>query len=141
MSEYISSISNNTATSSSTASKTDNTELGKDAFLQLLVAQLANQDPTESSDPTQYITQLSTYSMLEQIQNLNSTMSFSSATNLIGKTVYIDSLDENNNNITGIVENVNKNGSSVFLSLKTDSGDINVNYEEVKGVLDISQEI
>jgi flagellar basal-body rod modification protein FlgD len=35
-------------------------------FLQLLVAQLKNQDPTTPSDPTQFVAQLAQFSQLEQ---------------------------------------------------------------------------
>lgn len=40
--------------------------IGYDAFLQLLVAQLKNQDPTKPVDSTQYVAQLATLSDLEQ---------------------------------------------------------------------------
>lgn len=46
-------------------------ELGKDAFLQLLVAQMQHQDPFNSQDPTKYVEQMATFSMLEQMTNLN----------------------------------------------------------------------
>ena len=36
-------------------------------FLQLLVAQMKNQDPTNPSDPTQFVTQLAQFSELEQV--------------------------------------------------------------------------
>jgi flagellar basal-body rod modification protein FlgD len=35
-------------------------------FLQLLVAQIKNQDPTTPSDPTAFVTQLAQFSQLEQ---------------------------------------------------------------------------
>ena len=36
-------------------------------FLQLLVAQMKNQDPTSPADPTQFVTQLAQFSQLEQM--------------------------------------------------------------------------
>lgn len=36
-------------------------------FLQLLVAQMKNQDPTNPSDPTQFVTQLAQFSQLEEV--------------------------------------------------------------------------
>ena len=39
----------------------------KDLFLQLLVAQIKNQDPLNPTDSTQFVSQLSQFSELEQI--------------------------------------------------------------------------
>jgi flagellar basal-body rod modification protein FlgD len=40
-------------------------------FLQLLVAQLKNQDPTNPADGTQFVAQLAQFSQLEQMINAN----------------------------------------------------------------------
>ena len=47
-----------------------NDELGKDAFLQLLVAQLKNQDPLDPQDNSSYIAELAQFSSLEQMTNV-----------------------------------------------------------------------
>lgn len=65
-----SSTSNTTATS--TSSSNSSKSLGEDAFLQLLVTQLQNQDPTNPTDSTQFITQLATFSSLEQLTTISS---------------------------------------------------------------------
>jgi flagellar basal-body rod modification protein FlgD len=59
----------NTTTTSTT--KTPSASLDKNAFLQLLVAQLKNQDPTSAQDPNQMVQQMTSYSQLEQAQNSN----------------------------------------------------------------------
>ncbi len=52
---------------SSTGSSTANDPLAKQAtFLQLLVAQLKNQDPTQPVDGTTFVTQLAEFSNVEQ---------------------------------------------------------------------------
>ena len=51
-----------------------NGELGKEAFLQLLVAQIQNQDPLNPSEDKEFIAQLSTFSMLEQMQNMSASI-------------------------------------------------------------------
>lgn len=45
--------------------------MGKEEFLQLLVIQLKNQDPFDPLDPTQFTSELTQYSSLEQLVNLN----------------------------------------------------------------------
>ncbi|MHB1313885.1 MAG: flagellar hook capping FlgD N-terminal domain-containing protein [Christensenellales bacterium] len=74
-------------------SESTTSSLGKDAFLQLLVAQLSCQDPLEPASDTEFISQLATFSMLEQMQSLNGTASMNQAYNLIGKYVYVDVSD------------------------------------------------
>jgi len=51
-----------------------NDELGKEAFLQLLVAQLKNQDPLEPQDNSSYIAELAQFSSLEQMTNVVSSL-------------------------------------------------------------------
>jgi flagellar basal-body rod modification protein FlgD len=46
-------------------------QLGKDAFLTLLLTQLQNQDPFNPMDDTDMTAQLAQYSQLEQLTNLN----------------------------------------------------------------------
>lgn len=62
-------------------------ELGRDAFLQLLITQLQNQDPLNPMDDTQFIAQLAQFSALEQMQNLNTTFGRSQAFSMIGSLV------------------------------------------------------
>jgi flagellar basal-body rod modification protein FlgD len=57
-----------TATGSSAASSSDpvNALASESTFLQLLVAQLQNQDPESPQDGTQFVAQLAQFSSLEQ---------------------------------------------------------------------------
>ncbi len=75
--------------------KTDTSTLDKDAFLQLLVAQMKYQDPLEPTSNTEYISQYATFSELEQMQNMSNTMELTRAANLVGQTVAVESVDDN----------------------------------------------
>jgi flagellar basal-body rod modification protein FlgD len=70
-----------------TKSRTINNDLGKDAFLKILTAQMANQDPLQPTSDTEFIAQMAQFSALEQMQNMNSSMSAQYAYNLIGADV------------------------------------------------------
>jgi flagellar basal-body rod modification protein FlgD len=90
------SSSSNSATSSSSsasAAGTSNT-LNYNQFLNLLVAQLKNQDPTNPTDPTQFVSQLASFSAVEQQLNANSKLdslltqtAITQAGALIGRTL------------------------------------------------------
>jgi len=73
-----SSIKTNTSQdglASATNSATGKKALGKDAFLQLLVTQLKNQNPLEPQDNGAFVAQLAQFSSLEGITTLNETVS------------------------------------------------------------------
>lgn len=50
----------------------DNGELGKSEFLELMIAQLNNQNPLEPQDNGQFIAELAQFSIVEGIQNMSS---------------------------------------------------------------------
>lgn len=56
-----------TASQTTCGSAKSGLDLGYDAFIKLLLAQLKNQDPTKPMDATQYVSQLATLSNLEQV--------------------------------------------------------------------------
>ena len=81
-----------------TITKTNsNDTLGKEDFLKLLVAQLTHQDPTNPMQDTEFVTQLATYSGLEQQMTMNKNLetlisatqsgNAASAVSLIGYTI------------------------------------------------------
>ena len=94
-------IDNTAATTAATKTATPSNTMDKNAFLKLLVAQLKNQDPTQSQDPNQMVQQMTSFSSLEQMQNTNSLLTGiqgqnnglfqSNSASLIGKKVRVAS--------------------------------------------------
>jgi flagellar basal-body rod modification protein FlgD len=63
-----------TNTQTMSATKAAENSLGKDAFLEILVTQMKNQNPLEPLKDTEFIGQMAQFSSLEQLTNLNTTM-------------------------------------------------------------------
>ncbi len=89
----------------------NNSLSNKNQFLLLLVEELKNQDPTAPTDEKQTLSQLAQFSSLEQMQNLNQTLTASSgfgqvaqSAALIGKTVSTATADTDG--ISGVVSSV-----------------------------------
>ena len=68
-------VSSATSTSTTSSSSSSGTlQLGTTDFLKLLMTQLTNQNPLDPTDPTEFTSQLATYSSLEQQINMNDTL-------------------------------------------------------------------
>ncbi|KOA81334.1 flagellar hook assembly protein FlgD [Bacillus altitudinis] len=115
-------------TSSNTAKKTDT--LGRDQFLKILLTQLQNQDPTNPIDDREFVTQLATFSSLEQQMNMNESITqmnqimstfvahqdpFTTYVGWIGKEVEGKQDDKD---ISGIVKSVKNINNEYFLYLE-----------------------
>ena len=121
--EAVQSIAGTGTTQDTQAKRNVIPELDRDAFLQLLVLQLQNQDPLEPISNEDMLAQLAQFAALEQMNNLNAnfeTMSgnidqlnFISASQLLGKQV--EGIDLNGMPRQGVVERVGLNGSVVEL--------------------------
>lgn len=97
----------NSTSSQTTSQAQGNTSLGKNDFMKLLIEQMKHQDPMNPMDGSQFAAQLAQFSSLEQLQNLNTSMTNSINANfmltqsinntlsstLIGKAVKIGGSD------------------------------------------------
>lgn len=94
--------------------------LNYDSFLKLLIASMRNQDPTKPNDPAETMSQLASFSSVEQSIKLNekldrliSVSSAGQAADLVGKTV--SSLD---GAVGGVVKSVELRTDDLILILK-----------------------
>lgn len=111
-------------TQTNTTSKA-NDALGKDDFLKMLVTQLRYQDPLQPMEDKEFIAQMAQFSSLEQMQNMNTAMITTQATNLIGKEIHW--LDDQGNEQSGVVSAVTTfEGVSKLMV-----GDISVGMDKV----------
>lgn len=130
-----------TNTPSSSTTKTASQELDKNAFLQLLVAQLKNQDPTSAQDPNQMVQQMTAYSQLEQLQNANTALTGlqvqnqgifqAQAASLVGKRVRVTTPNFNLSGGTAKVGvNVASDAATVTLTIKDATGKVVATLDE-----------
>jgi flagellar basal-body rod modification protein FlgD len=64
----------NTADRANSYSAITDASLGRDAFLQLMITQIRNQNPLDPLDDREFLSQMAQFSSLEQMQNLNNTV-------------------------------------------------------------------
>lgn len=102
------SAATNTVTQTASAAAADKATLDYDTFLKLLVAEMQNQDPTEPMDSTEYISQLASFSNVEQtiqtnarLEDLLKSSSIAQAGSLIGRSV-----TSSDGSIDGVVKQV-----------------------------------
>lgn len=76
------------------AAKANPTSPDYNAFVKLLIAQMKHQDPTNPSDPTQFVAQLASFSSVEQAMQTNAKLDsllsaahFGDVTSAIGRTI------------------------------------------------------
>ncbi|MCR5468441.1 MAG: flagellar hook capping protein [Lachnospiraceae bacterium] len=109
------------ASATSTSSKTDSSSntMDKDAFLQLLVAEMKYQDPLNPTANTEYVAQMATFSQLEATTNLESTVENQMANDLVGKEVILEVTDNSGNSsyVHGKVDYVMYEEGEVYLSV------------------------
>ncbi len=111
-------------------------ELGKDAFMELMIAQLKNQNPLEPQDNGDFISQLAQFSSLEEMQNLSGNVDdvvgqFRSsqalqASAMVGKTVLAPSsigILGGDGEISGTIE-VPASTGGLRLSVMNESGEL-----------------
>lgn len=111
-----------TTTADTTSPAAQKSNLDKEAFLKLLVAQISHQDPLKPMDGTEFVSQLSQFSVVEQAiaqsQKLDmlstqlSGIANNNATGLVGKTVTVRGSGLAYDGVTATSASVNLDGPS-----------------------------
>jgi flagellar basal-body rod modification protein FlgD len=118
-----------------TKSVGNGSSMDKDAFLQLLVAQMKYQDPMEPTSNTEYINQYATFTQVEQLSNMANAMSLSRASEMVGKTVVVSQTNPDTGKTTeveGTVDFVTYSGNKAYLNING----TNYSIDDVSQVLD-----
>jgi len=129
-----SSVFNNENTTTNAAK---NSLLDKDAFLKILVTQLANQDPLEPLDQSEFISQMAQFTQVEQtanmedrLESLGQYMKFSSSSLINSNISYADEED--------LVEKTGTVRSVIFeadeTKVRLDSG-LEISADRITGLL------
>lgn len=120
--------SRNTATAGET---TQGTGLDKDSFMRLLLTQMQSQDPLSPMDGQAFFAQLAQLSLLEQMYQLNDTLTVSTqqqqlvqAGNLIGREV--DFISSDGSSQTGIVNGVRMASGEILLDVAGEDVSMNL---------------
>ena len=95
------------------------TDLGQDAFLQLLICEMQHQDPLEPTTNTEWISQMATFSQLEELQALSKTTENTQIFSLVGKNVIVSTEDASGNKTLkeGIVDFISMSGGTAKFSI------------------------
>jgi flagellar basal-body rod modification protein FlgD len=99
--------------------------LGKDDFLKILIAQLQNQDPLNPMEDKEFISQMASFSSLEQMTNMSTQLSdfiqlqvndgILKYSEMIGKQVEWESSEGKS---SGIVKSIKQTGADIILEMQ-----------------------
>lgn len=136
---YAQAVTGTTSQATGTTAKTSANILGKDDFLKLLITELKNQDPLDPVENKDFISQMASFSSLEQMQNLSGSfdkmaglMSLQQAASLLGKQVSYSTTGQDGGLVIkeGLVNSVSRENRDVFLIIDGSK----VSLEQVTGV-------
>ena len=122
-----SAITGTSPTTTGTAAKTPKKSLDTSDFMNLLITQLQNQDPTQPMSNQELLQQVTQIGTLQSQNQLSDTMKqlvlqnqIASAAGMIGKGVV--GTDANSNPVSGVVTSVKVDNANSTVNLELDSG-------------------
>jgi flagellar basal-body rod modification protein FlgD len=115
-------VNTGSTTTAGALDRKPSSDLDKNAFMKLMIAQMQHQDPTAPQDSSQMMAQVSQMTMVEQITNLATTAAaqakdtkLARSEALLGRTVTY--LDKDGASVTGQVEKVATAGTAPTLTI------------------------
>jgi flagellar basal-body rod modification protein FlgD len=106
-----------TAPAQGQATKSSANMVNYEAFLQLLVAQMKNQDPTQPTDSGEYLSQLASFSGVEQAIQTNDKLDAMLAQNSIAQAGALVGRHYAAGDVEGVITSVTFSGGSMTLTL------------------------
>lgn len=106
------------------ATKKGNSSLDQDAFLQLLMMEMKNQDPLNPTSNKEFIAQQAQFTQVSELQKLNKSLGVSNqlmqASSLIGKQVTLQDPNSPDKTIEGMVSEarIDSKGANVLINDK-----------------------
>ncbi|MBM7603317.1 flagellar basal-body rod modification protein FlgD [Metabacillus crassostreae] len=121
-------IDTNLLLSKNVSVRNTGSNLGKDEFLKILMTQLQNQDPLNPMEDKEFISQMASFSSLEQMTNMSSLLSkfvnsqsgpadFLKYSELIGKEIEYKSETADNGVGVGIVKSIKQTENNILVEL------------------------
>jgi flagellar basal-body rod modification protein FlgD len=107
--------------SSSTTTSSDSVTISSSDFLTLLVTELKNQDPTASTDPNEYVNQLVAVNSLEQLIDINTTLTedLSTTTTTSSASKSKTAVADSTTSSATAQSNTSSSGTSISSALQT----------------------
>ena len=125
-----------TAAAGAASSSGSNNLISESSFMNLMVKELENQDPTNPVSNTDYISELAQFNSMNQLTSMNSTLqsmessqneaTLGSAVSLVGQTVQAtgNSFSFTGGNSTQLAYSLPQNANSVALDVYDSSGNL-----------------
>lgn len=109
------------------------TDFDKNSFLKILSAQLSNLDPTQNQDSSAYVAQMAQFASMEQMQNLNTTMSDYAYQQMIGKKAIINEKYDDGTNVEGYVTKITKKSNGTYATMTIDGKEEEIDVSKIIG--------
>lgn len=110
-------VNSNLSSTGKNKSTTNKTTLDVEQFLQLMVAEMQNQNPLEPTDNSDYMAQLATFTQVEATKEMNDNTLQDMASNLVGKQVIMTTTQNSNGYIGGTVDYWETINGTVYLGI------------------------